>query len=140
MRASRLVALHALPRCRCSLRHGVSVGRLAGVRWWLVSQLARDRSRITGLPAVVAGLLSAVVPTTFAWSAVASAVLCPAMVGRRGLLRLRLAMPSSRRAVIALRATGFPSRLHRLLLQLGGVHELLETSLLLAEFLPMQAS
>jgi hypothetical protein len=50
------------------------------------------------------------------------------------------ALASSWRAVVAPRAAGLPSRLHHLLLLLGGVQEFLETSLLLAEFLPYKPS
>jgi hypothetical protein len=43
------------------------------------------------------------------------------------------------KAVVAPRAADLPVWLHRLLLQVGGVQEFLESSLLLPQFLALQA-
>jgi hypothetical protein len=65
---------------------------------------------------MVAGVLGAVISTTLARSLVAPAVLHPALVGRRSLLRLRLVLACYDEAVVAPRAASLPVRLHRLLL------------------------
>jgi hypothetical protein len=65
---------------------------------------------------MVAGVLGAVIFTTLARSLVAPAVLRLALVGRRRLLHLRLALACYDEAIVAPRATGLPVRLHRLLL------------------------
>jgi hypothetical protein len=88
---------------------------------------------------MVAGVLGLVFSTTLARSSVAPAVLRPALVGRRSLLRPRLVLACYDEAVVALRAAGLPVRLHCLLLQIGSVQELLELSLLLPQLFALQA-
>jgi hypothetical protein len=52
---------------------------------------------------------------------------------------LRLVLVYYDKAVVTPRAAGLPIRIHRLLLQIGGVQELFETSLLLLQLLALQA-
>jgi hypothetical protein len=104
MQARRLVALNVMTgfRSRHSLCCSFAPCWLYSVRSRQIAWLARDRSRIMGVPVVVTRLLGAVVPTTLAWSTVASDVLCPALVGQRSLVRPRLVLAHRRGAVITL--------------------------------------
>jgi hypothetical protein len=64
------------------MRHSLAPCRLYRVRPRRIAWLAGDHSRISGLSAMVAGVLGAVVSTTLARSSVSPAVLHPALVGR----------------------------------------------------------
>jgi hypothetical protein len=64
------------------MRHSLAPCRLCRVRPRRIVWLVGDRSRISGLPAMVAGVLGAVVSTTLARSSVSPALLRPALVGR----------------------------------------------------------
>jgi hypothetical protein len=77
MQAGWLVALSATPGSKSwrGMRHGFAARRLHCVGPGSVARLAGDRSRIAGLPAMVAKVLGAVVSTALARSSVAPAVL-----------------------------------------------------------------
>jgi hypothetical protein len=70
---------------RLGLCHRLATCRLRYVCPRGMPRLAGDRSRISGLPVVVARMLGAMVSTAFARSSVAPAVLRCAMVGRQRL-------------------------------------------------------
>jgi hypothetical protein len=83
VRAGRLVSLGALAGSwsRCHLRRRLDACRLHRIWPRVIVRLAGDRSRISGLPAVVARVLGAMVSTAFARSSVAPAVLRRAVIG-----------------------------------------------------------
>jgi hypothetical protein len=66
---------------RRGLRHRLAACRLRCVYLGKMARLAGDRSRVSGLPAVVARMLGAVVSTTLARSLVALAMLRRALIG-----------------------------------------------------------
>jgi hypothetical protein len=140
MRAGRLIALSATSgsRGRRNVRHGFAMRWLHRVGPGRVARLAGDRSRIAGLPAMVARVLGAVVSTALAKSSIASAVFRPALVGQRSL-RLGLGLTGYDKAIVILGAARFSVRLHLLLLQISGVQEFLESGLLLPQIIAMQA-
>jgi hypothetical protein len=82
MLASRLMTLSALAGSGswCRLRRRLAACRLR--RIWLrkIAWLTGDRSRILGLPAVVARMLGAMVSAAFARSSVAPAVFRLALI------------------------------------------------------------
>jgi hypothetical protein len=84
VRAGWLMTLSALAGSlgQLGLRNRLAVHRLHHVRPRKMARLAGDRSRISGLPVVVARMLGAMVSTAFARSSVAPVVLRWAMVGR----------------------------------------------------------
>jgi hypothetical protein len=86
----------------------------------VIAWLAGDHSRIARLQAVVARVLSVVVPTTLARSSVAPIVLCPTLIVRRRL-RLGLILAGYNKAIVASCIARVFVWLHRLLLQIGGV-------------------
>jgi hypothetical protein len=63
-----------------------------------------------------------------------------ALIGRRSLLRLGLVLASYGDAVVVLCAARLSARLHRLLLQIGSVQELLAPGLLLPQIIALQTS
>jgi hypothetical protein len=66
---------------RLGLRYRLAARLLCCVYLRRMTRFAGDRSRISGLPVVVARMLGVMVSTTFARSSVALAVLRRAMVG-----------------------------------------------------------
>jgi hypothetical protein len=128
------MTLSALAGCwsqRC-LRHRLAACQLHRVRPRRIARLAGDRSRVSGLPAVVARVLGAMVSAALAGSSVAPAVLRLALIGRRSLLRLGLVSASYDDAVVGSCATCLSIRLHRLLLKIGSIQEFPEPGLLLS--------
>jgi hypothetical protein len=123
---------------RLGLRRRLAARRLRCVCPRGMTQLAGDRSRISGLPVVVARMLGAMVSTAFARNSIAPAVLRRAMVGRRSL-SLRLVLAGYDDAVVVPGATCLSAWLHRLLLQIGGVQEFLDPGLLLPQVLALQS-
>jgi hypothetical protein len=82
VRASWMMTLSTLAgsQGRLGWCHGLATRRFRHVHPRRVARLAGDRGGISRLPAVVAGVLGAVVSTAFAWSSIAPAVLRRAMV------------------------------------------------------------
>jgi hypothetical protein len=64
------------------MRHDLAPCRLRSIRPRGVAWLACNLSRIARLPAMIAGVLGALVSTTLARSSIALAVLRSALVGR----------------------------------------------------------